>query len=154
MFSCKFLKFLRTQFFIEHDRWLLLPSKKLKNTLSSFLESSFSSSKKINNVLCIFSLPCFAVHNRKLSKEMCFMLPDYFLLPVYTGLYTGPLRKRQLLRFFVERFNRRSLKKISCDFPVWCNSIWSKKVLCTLFLGYTGLRARCSLKEAISCFFR
>ena len=77
VFSCKFLKFLRTPFFIEHDRWLLLPSKKLKNALSSFLESSFSSSKKINNILCIFSFPCIAVHNRKLSKEMCFILSVY-----------------------------------------------------------------------------
>ena len=69
--------------------------KKLKNILSFFLQSSFSSLKKINNILCIFSLSCFAVHNRKLSQEMCFILPVY-----YAGLCTGRSKKEATVRFF------------------------------------------------------
>ena len=65
-FLVNFLKFLRPPSFIEQHWWLLLHRKKL--IYHFFLQTSFSSLKKINNNLCIFSLPCFAVHNCKLSQ--------------------------------------------------------------------------------------
>ena len=70
-------------------------SSQKKNNEFTILQSSFSSLKKINNILRIFSLLCFAVHNRKLSQEMCFILPVY-----YKGLCTGCSKKEATVRFF------------------------------------------------------
>ena len=108
MFSCEFFKNA-----LFYRRPPVAASSQKKNYEFVILQSSFSSLKKINNILRIFSLPCFAIHNRKLSQEMCFILPVY-----YTGLLQGALRKRQLLGSFVENFNEKSCKKMSCDFPV------------------------------------
>ena len=94
-FPVNFLKILRTSFFIEHYRWLLLHRKKLKKILSFFLHSLFFSLKKIHNILSIFSFPCFAIHNRKLSQEMCFMLPVYD-----TGQCTRRSKKEATVRLF------------------------------------------------------
>ena len=91
-----FLWIFKNTFFIEHHWWLLLHRKKLKNVPSYFPQSSFPSLKKINNILCIFSLPHFAVHNRKLCQEMYFNCLS--IIPCYVQ---GALRKRQLtVRFF------------------------------------------------------
>ena len=62
--------------------------------------------KKIDNVLCIFSLPRFAVYNRKLSQEMCFMLPVY-----YTELCTGRSKKEAGVRFFRRALYRKDTAK-------------------------------------------
>ena len=114
-----------TQAYAQDAKWkkLLFIEMEIRSRLQAsafriyyfFLQSSFSSLKKIKNILCILSLPRFAVHNRKLSQEMCFILPVY-----YTGLCTGALRKKQLLGSFVEPLNGKSRKKISYDCPVWC----------------------------------
>ena len=88
IFSCEFFGIFKNNFFIDRNRWLLFHRKKLKNVLSYFLQSSFPWLKKISNILCIFSLPHFAFHYRKLSQEM------YFILPVfYTMLRAGRSKK-------------------------------------------------------------
>ena len=86
----KLRQIFKNTFFIEHHRWLLIHRKKLKNVLWFFLQSLFPSLKKINNILCIFSLPHFAVRNRKLSQEICFVLPVY-----YTMLCPGRSKKEE-----------------------------------------------------------
>ena len=51
--------------------------------------------KENDNILSISSLPRFPVHNRKLSQEVCFMLPIY-----YTRLCTWYCKKKATVRFF------------------------------------------------------
>ena len=93
-FPENFFEISKNTFFTEHHQWLLLHRKKLKNLL--FFSSNFIFFiKEINNRLCIFSLPCFTVNNRKLSQEMCFILSVY-----YTGLCTGCSKKEATVRFF------------------------------------------------------
>ena len=66
-------EFLRTSFSIEHHRWLLLHRAQLK---------------KIKNILSIFGLPYFIVHNPKLNAA-CLLY----------GLYTGCSTKEATDRF-------------------------------------------------------
>ena len=89
IFSCEFFEVFKNTFLIRRNRWLLLHRKKLKNALSYFLQSSFPSLKKINNILCIFSLPHVTVHNHKFSQEM------YFILPVYDTVLCAERSKKE-----------------------------------------------------------
>ena len=95
-------KFLRTPFLIGCRRWLLL---------HRVLQT------KIKNAAFIFRLPRLAVHNPKLSQEMCFILPVY-----YTELCTGRSTKEANDRFFGRVLERKVIKKvkfISCHILVW-----------------------------------
>ena len=69
--------------------------------------SSYNILRKIENIPSIFSLPYFAVHNPK-SRDVFYT--------VY--LLYGAIYRAQLIRSFVERFNGKSLKILSCHFPV------------------------------------
>ena len=90
------------------------PSKK-KIKESYFLQSPFPSLKKINKILCIFSLPHFEVHNRKFSQGI------YFILPVYnTVLYAGGSKKdaTNCKVLSLSTLTESHVKKIGSDFPI------------------------------------
>ena len=82
-----------------------------------------------------------AVHDRQLIQEMCFLLLVY-----YMGLWTGALRKRQLLGSFVEHFNGGSLKKLSCNL-VLLNLI--KKVIFAILVYHDALKRKEHHENAI-----
>ena len=64
--------------------------------------SSESTLKKIKNIPSIFNLARFAVHNRKLSQEMC-LRPAY-----YTWLCKGRSTKETTDSFFRRVLNGKS----------------------------------------------
>ena len=57
--------------------------------------SSYNTLKKNENMLSSFNLLCFAVRDRILIQEMCFLLPVYSM-----GLCTGRSKKEATVRFF------------------------------------------------------
>ena len=66
-----------------------------------------STLKKIKNILTVFSLHHFAIHNRKLSQDMCL-----YSMSIVREYAQGALRKRELLCSFVGYYDGKSRKKM------------------------------------------